>query len=144
MPSESTGYVYFVLSPINQLVKIGYSTRHPDYRFSLFRVGCPVVLLRNGFIRADKNLEKELHRVFAHHRSHGEWFRYESDVRAYIRKYAEEWRVKRYSGDADRDARIDEKIREMKGITIIWRPAECRPCQPSEYIREARGIEMLY
>lgn len=80
--ADRTGCVYFV--GFAEFVKIGFTLSPIEYRLARLQTGCPAPLeifaLRTGLI-AD---EAELHGQFARYRAHGEWFRNEGPVAAYI------------------------------------------------------------
>lgn len=83
------GYVYFVQAATIELIKIGI-TQDVDQRLSVMRAQSPDKLRVLGVIedRDPRGLEVALHTGFAHLRSHGEWFRPEPDLLAYIKENA--------------------------------------------------------
>jgi hypothetical protein len=86
------GYVYFVLSPTNGLVKIGFSKSYPDARLNQLRIGSPVPLERLAYFYATRRHERRLHRRFDHLWSHGEWFKDGPEIREAIRqRRGKEW-----------------------------------------------------
>jgi hypothetical protein len=85
------GYVYFIRSPINDLVKIGVTTRSPQWRLEKFRIGSPVPLEPIGAIPGGEREERILHQAFAAYRDHGEWFRYRGLLRQCVEEHAWTW-----------------------------------------------------
>jgi integrase len=75
--------VYFIAPESRQSVKIGYArdveARHRDLQNSSCE---PLVVL--GVVAGGTSLERELHKRFATHRSHGEWFRLSDPIQSYI------------------------------------------------------------
>lgn len=79
-------YVYFIQAATLGLIKIG-SAWLPTDRLNTLQIGSPDVLRLLGVIRCPgeaRGDEKALHRKFAAHRSHGEWFRPAPELMAYI------------------------------------------------------------
>ena len=72
--------VYFVKS--GDLIKIGFTTNLPDRVRALHLNGPGVELLCS--YRGDRALEQALHREFADHRRHGEWFELPADWRSRV------------------------------------------------------------
>ena len=64
------------------LVKIGYSTNIPERKASLEIGSGPLVLL--GMINGGAEVEKELHKHFAHARMFGEWFKLTKNLAEYL------------------------------------------------------------
>jgi len=83
--------IYFLKNPETGLVKIGYSARHTT-RIREITNSEGVQLVGIGVLAGDLSSEKELHRRFAHLRCHGEWFRYENDLEAFITENASPFR----------------------------------------------------
>jgi hypothetical protein len=91
MPSKSTHRVYFVLAKSLDMVKIGYSTTHPDSRLAGIRTGCPVEIERLAVIPGGRALELALHKRFETYRVCGEWFRYAPEIQAFVSKQCQVW-----------------------------------------------------
>lgn len=87
----SEQYVYFIRSPINGLIKIGWSRFHPDSRFADIQACSPVHLEKVGVIRRDETWERHLHSLFRKGREHSEWFRPISPLLDYIRDEVGPW-----------------------------------------------------
>jgi hypothetical protein len=70
------GYVYLVLSPELDRVKIGVTARDYKKRFKSIQSASPDLLILAGVIYSDdtRRLEQSLHSFFAEYWSHGEWF----------------------------------------------------------------------
>lgn len=86
----SPDYTYFIQGPDNGLVKIGRTRGTPDIRFLAIQTVCPVPLAKLGVIPG-ATAERDLHRRFAHLREHGEWFRPEPDLLAFIAEEVQPW-----------------------------------------------------
>lgn len=92
MPRRSpiaSKYVYFVQAKTLGLIKIGVATEPHDRLYTL-RISSPDELTLLGVIRDDAAFGHEhgLHRRFAEHNSHGEWFRPAPAILAYIEQHA--------------------------------------------------------
>ena len=77
------GWVYFVLCPELNLLKIGW-TQNPPERFQALRVGMPypiAMLTARAGSRAD---EAALHARYQDMRVSGEWFRYRPRLRRFV------------------------------------------------------------
>ncbi len=80
LPDEA-GRVYFLLTADRTMVKIG-KTRSPDgVRHSKLVGQSPVPLAVLGEVAGYTAVERWFHRRFAAYRTHGEWFRFEGEVR---------------------------------------------------------------
>jgi hypothetical protein len=81
--------VYFVKAVTIGLVKIGKADCVRS-RFRVLRTTSPDTLMLLGCIVSDDGtaLERDLHRQFAAHRSHGEWFKPSDELLAYISAHA--------------------------------------------------------
>lgn len=76
--------VYFVRAADGEgPIKIGYTSDF-DTRAASLQAMSPVALVTLATIDGDRMLELALHRHFAEHRQHGEWFAPHSDILAYI------------------------------------------------------------
>lgn len=85
------GWVYFILAPEVNLVKIGRTNDHPDFRFEVLATMSPVKLTMLGAIHGRSDHERALHDVFRMHRSHGEWFHYRDELSVYIQRDVPPW-----------------------------------------------------
>ena len=65
------GEVYFIEA--GDFIKIGFATS-PLSRVQTIKTGCPLPIKIIYHERGGRNLERKLHRQFAHIRSRGEWF----------------------------------------------------------------------
>lgn len=72
--------IYFILSPSNSLVKIGYS-KTPKRRFSGLQAACPVELVYLGDIPGGSEVERKLHTYFFGFHARNEWFHYRDSLR---------------------------------------------------------------
>jgi hypothetical protein len=76
--------VYFVKAETMGLVKIGV-TQIPAVRMRAMQTNSPDRLSLIGTLEDRTGaLERDLHARFAKHRSHGEWFRHEGELAAFI------------------------------------------------------------
>lgn len=78
------GCIYFVRAVGIDMVKIGFTDGHPKMRMGDLQVGSPIRLESVGFIEGTTDDEQAIHRTFAEHRSHGEWFHMSPPVLAFI------------------------------------------------------------
>jgi hypothetical protein len=85
------GFVYFIRSPLNDLVKIGYTAAHPDGRLRRLRATCPVHLEPLGHFAGTPADERELHERFDGLWSHGEWFRADPALMECVAQMAGPW-----------------------------------------------------
>jgi hypothetical protein len=88
---DAPGWVYFIRSPINGLVKIGYTASHPRGRFRRLAATCPVALEPMALRRGSLETERLYHARFAALWSHGEWFRIASEIEAEVAASCEPW-----------------------------------------------------
>jgi hypothetical protein len=79
-----TGFVYFIAAELLGVVKIGFSASHPDGRLKELQTGCPARLKLLAFVEGSLSEERQLHRRFSGLCTHGEWFRFEGEVRFLI------------------------------------------------------------
>lgn len=75
-------WTYFVQSVDGGPIKIGFTSKDPNERLAALQVGSPTKLRIVGLLPS--NCEKELHKRFADHRSHGEWFHASKDLLEFI------------------------------------------------------------
>lgn len=84
--SSGKEWTYFIQSEGGGPIKIGFTTREPEQRLLQLQTGAPTKLRIVGLIPC--NREKELHKKFAKHHSHGEWFNPAKQVISFIEKEA--------------------------------------------------------
>lgn len=77
-----TGLVYFIAAG-NGHVKIGYSTK-PKARLRELQTGSRAALRLIATTPGTYADERDLHTRFSMYRSHGEWFRFKGELRAYV------------------------------------------------------------
>ena len=65
-------WTYFIQSEDGGPIKIGFTTKEPEHRLCQLQTGSPTKLRIVGLLPVDR--EKDLHKKFANHHSHGEWF----------------------------------------------------------------------
>lgn len=87
----AAGFVYFLRSPVNGLIKIGFTTKHPDSRLIDFRTVSPVPVEPMGFHRGRIADEKALHVRFRGSWSHGEWFRETPELASHVAATCGPW-----------------------------------------------------
>lgn len=78
------GWVYFVRA--GERVKIGHSL-NVDARLTALQTGSPYKLELLAIVPGTVRDEAGFHRKFAALREHGEWFRYEGDLREYLESF---------------------------------------------------------
>lgn len=83
------GYVYFVQAGTVGPIKIGTSVSVKD-RVASIQVHCPERLFVLGVIRGGIIIEQAMHRRFAAHRLHHEWFEPNPHIFAFLRR-CKEW-----------------------------------------------------
>ncbi len=76
------GRVYFIDDGF--FIKIGFSSE-PQKRIVKLQTASPFKLTLVASVPGNKRMETDLHKRFRHLKSHGEWFRGESELRQYIR-----------------------------------------------------------
>jgi len=84
---SNRGWIYFITEgEATDFVKIGTSKYHPDARVKQLQVGNPRKLVLRLCRRVDSatHTEGELHALFASDRVEGEWFRFSSEIQAFI------------------------------------------------------------
>ena len=101
---ENDSYVYFILhgydgymdaieNPDNKnyklqwdeksYVKVGIS-KDPQKRLTAIQLSSPIKLTCLGYLPANEDIEKKIHRCLKKHHSRGEWFKYNGSVHEYI------------------------------------------------------------
>lgn len=73
--------VYFISS--GSLIKIGVTVELRK-RFTSLQCGSPMPLTLLASIPGDRSMEQKLHKQFSHLRTHGEWFKNDPSLMAYI------------------------------------------------------------
>jgi hypothetical protein len=86
---HQTRYVYFVRAATIGLIKIG-SANDPRARLKDLSHSSPDRLELIGLYLCQNRglIELELHKTFAAHRAHGEWFKPDSAILSWVRKHA--------------------------------------------------------
>lgn len=74
----------YLISHENKFVKIGY-TKNIHKRLSQLQTSSPVKLDVLYLIEGDTNLEKELHKLFGHLVTSGEWFTFDDSILDYFK-----------------------------------------------------------
>jgi hypothetical protein len=79
-------YLYFIQGEFTGLIKIGKTETAPADRMRSFQTGSPdrLLLLKSVRYPKNQNYEKEVHDRFAHLRTHGEWFRPDTNLLLFI------------------------------------------------------------
>lgn len=75
--------MYFIQARRGDLIKIGW-TQCLRERLATIQITCPYRLHVLGTIPGSRGVEASLHRQFAAHRAHGEWFRPARTLLAFI------------------------------------------------------------
>lgn len=86
--TSPTGSVYFIQAD-NGYIKIGY-TQDVAARIETLRGLSPTPLHLIGTITGTLSTERKLHSRFSHCRDHGEWFRPDTDLIAFISEEVEQ------------------------------------------------------
>lgn len=76
------GYIYVI--ECEGLYKIGWARSSPRLRRKTLQIGSPFELTLIGVIPGERIDEAEWHRVFAHKRVRGEWFKLTPEDISYI------------------------------------------------------------
>lgn len=76
-------YIYFVLAPEVNRIKIGFSVK-PNERYKALKTSSPVKLILLGFINGTQQEEKMLHEKFSKYRFNLEWFEYSDKIQKYV------------------------------------------------------------
>jgi hypothetical protein len=71
---DERGKVYFIRDKCTQYVKIGFTRGDPTSRMKDLQCASPGELELLSYYIGERDLERALHRVFAHARVRGEWF----------------------------------------------------------------------
>lgn len=79
------GFIYFIQSENNDLIKIGF-TVDLNRRIKMLQNMSPVKLKLLGSQKGSINDERKLHKRFKKYRSHGEWFEPKKIIINYINK----------------------------------------------------------
>lgn len=80
---DAESHVYFIESEASGLIKIGRSI-DPTSRFKAIRTMSPDELVFLGSVPEKVYSEADLHKKFAEHRKHGEWFDAAPEIRELI------------------------------------------------------------
>jgi hypothetical protein len=80
-----SGYVYFITTAEADRVKIGFTSNSPASRLRELQTGSPFELCIIATECGSLAREQELHRRFAEHRLHGEWFEMCDEIRLHVR-----------------------------------------------------------
>jgi hypothetical protein len=129
--------IYFIQS--KQYVKIGFSD-NPESRLKELQTGSPVKLKLLGTMPGCFQTESELHKIFSHKRTNGEWFRYDgflksciialndphnlyevTDVRS-LQKAGTHLQLMQKSNRLDKDHKFNKRINSIKilgGVSSI-------------------------
>lgn len=81
--SERMGWVYFIIDPDEDAVKIGYAD-DMDKRLVDLQTGNPRELILDYFVRGTRRLEKRLQKRFKHLSIRREWFRHDGELAGFI------------------------------------------------------------
>jgi len=79
--------IYFIRQGSTH-IKIGYSA-DPNSRLACLQTGSPVKLHLQATMQGDFKTETGLHEMFAHLRKKGEWFKYNDELKWFIRMVKE-------------------------------------------------------
>lgn len=85
---KPTNIVYFVLCPVTNRVKIGTTTHDPDSRLETLKTGASTgdkYQMLITMVDFEDGAEKNIHRIFDKYRVYREWFRYEGDLKQFLK-----------------------------------------------------------
>ena len=80
----------YVIAPLSGdlVVKIGISN-DPFERLECLQIGSPIQLRIVGMMPGTRLMEKRLHDALAKHQAHGEWFKFDGDVKKVVKAICE-------------------------------------------------------
>ncbi len=78
------GYIYFIIAPQVNLIKIGFTKRNVNKRLHELSGQSPVAVELILSIPGTTQVESKLHKQFSEFNHHGEWFEYSSSLQQYI------------------------------------------------------------
>lgn len=76
---NAKGFVYLIMDRLNMRLKIGTS-KDPHKRLLALQTGNSGKLELLTYFPGNSKLERQYHKTFAAHHSHGEWFIYSNDI----------------------------------------------------------------
>lgn len=85
---DTADRIYFIAAPSVNMVKIGVSC-DVVRRLSELINSSPVPLTLIGSRLGNKKAESYIHRLFASHRAHGEWFHLTSEISEFAEHFLE-------------------------------------------------------
>ena len=71
---SKTGYVYLMKNNRNGYIKVGFTTKKPEFREATLASEDPDITLIHSQYGLTMQEEKELHKIYANKRLRGEWF----------------------------------------------------------------------
>lgn len=80
------GYIYFLLAPGTQRIKVGFS-KNPTQRIRLLRTMSSEPLVTLVILRGSRQHELMLHAHFKRDRAHGEWFSATDQILAFAQSF---------------------------------------------------------
>lgn len=134
--------IYFAQALISLRVKIGHTEQNVTKRVSELQIGSPEPLDLLGFIEGDRTDEKRLHKRFAAHHVHGEWFELGPALAEALREfgltpftrsnppaypYVAEWDTSRWS----EEMLMSRHLRYHVKRNIV--ASRCSLCRPAAY-----------
>lgn len=84
-PSNTLGFIYYIATLSEDLVKIGYTAGSVHIRLQELQTGSPVILKIAASHRGTMRDERSLHKRFSEFRQIGEWFTYGQEIREWIK-----------------------------------------------------------
>lgn len=85
---QAQGEIYFILNPVTDCVKIGFSA-NPRERLTTLQTGNSASLTLIATVPGTIKQERQLHKRFSAYRVGGEWFDYSSEIAQYLREVLE-------------------------------------------------------
>lgn len=105
--------VYFITCRKTGMVKIGCAY-DPFRRLKTLQMGSPTKLKIEALLKGSHKREKQLHKLLAKHRVHGEWFKLSPEIEAIIKEVAKPTRVRMLAERRGGDRSLSEMDDELK------------------------------
>lgn len=83
---KKVGHVYFIQGEDGGPIKIGFAALSAESRMEEIQAMCPYRLCVLASMPGDVSVEKQLHKAFAAHRLHGEWFSPTSEILRFVKE----------------------------------------------------------
>lgn len=136
------GWVYFVIAPEVDKIKIGSTTNHPRKRLGVLRQQCPLHLWPIGLLRGSCRVERHIQDMFRYIQWRFEWFETREMLSKFIIDQAAPWSIADEI-DCTQELPIDEAAGRVKEVLAeldrwesrradsIWRDGDNRKSRVS-------------